>query len=404
MAKKKKGDADLSAQDLAMVQDDSMATQDDVFDELTPEEQAYVDADMAGMDPPEVPDQQADEGDGSDGGQTQTETEAETATEAEAGVLDGTGEGGEEGDEGSEAGEEGEDGKQRYVNHGAFHKERERRKQAEERIASLEQQITKGNERLQTLTELMSGKQAGEQEGDQKQEEDDPAPDPEEDIFGYAKWQGRQIEKLQSKLSETEKSVESTNQQFEQRDSRSALLRDYAKDAQSYMEADAPDFMDAYNHLVSSRDRELTRLGYDDAQERARLIAEEEETVVRKAFERGERPAAVLYDAARERGFTPSEKAQNGADTGEGSEAQSATNGAGGRTQGSQGGEQSDAASKVETIARGQQASKSLSNAGGGDVQEIDMLTLANMSDEEFNEFAEKNPGQVDRILGKQAT
>lgn len=251
----------------------------------------------------------------------------------------------------------------RFVPHGAFHKEREKRKATEQELEAMREKFTRADERMQLLNDLLGND--GQQAQQKKDVEDDTPPDPEKDIFAFVKWQTKQIEKLQSRLTET---ADQTNQREQARSTQQI----YQADAMRFMQ-EQPAFRDAYQFLLEGRSKELEAVGVSDAGQRQRMIADEERGIVEQALKAGKSPSQLIYSLATARGFVP--KAQQ---------------------------QQQSANERVAAIKRGQQnAGPSLSNAGGSSGEGLTTEALANMSEEEFDAVVSKlSKSQRMQLLG----
>lgn len=129
-----------------------------------------------------------------------------------------------------------------------------------------------------------------------------------------------------------------------------------------------PDFLAAYQHARQARVSELCALGYAP-QEALAITFDNEAEVIRNAYAGGQNPAHVIYNYAQRHGYGGEPgPVQQGARTAPGSVPAMSE------------------AEKVALAARGQAASKSLSNAGGGSAGSLTLEALAGMSDEEFAE------------------
>lgn len=258
--------------------------------------------------------------------------------------------------------------KGRFVRHGAFHKERVMRKQeqearraAETKLAEQQQLFARADERLRLLNEALAPRQEATQQT--------APPDPEQDIFGYVKWQANQIEQLKGGLNQTQQQAEvSKAEQY--------VVQTYQSDAVRFVKQQ-PDFGDAYAFLLQGRDAELKAFGMADPNERAQVIADEERSLVVRALNDRASPAERVYALAKARGFAP--KPVEAAKPGETAKPA--------------------AAEQIETIARGQAASKTLSSAGGSPSETLTAEALANMSEEEFAAYLAKTPRSQQRAM-----
>jgi hypothetical protein len=238
----------------------------------------------------------------------------------------------------------------KFVPHGAFHQERERRKATEAELMSARERMARADERLAVLNDILSASESPAQE---KKAEEAPPPDPETDIFGYVKWQAQKIQEL-------EESRKQETTQREQARLASEVQNYYRNDAMNFMK-EVPDFADAYNHVAQSFATELRARGLNDQQIQQQLMSEEAQ-IAYQCKVRGTSPSRVIYEMAKARGYqgkgaapitqqaAPSEAAQK----------------------------------KIATMQQAQKASVSLSGAGSSGGEGLTIEALANMSDDEF--------------------
>jgi hypothetical protein len=275
----------------------------------------------------------------------------------------------------------GADGKfVKSVPHKAFHSERERRKALQKELETERIMRARGEERLAILNEAFngSGDPKAAANGQQRPANplDEPPIDIEKDFVGWAKQQERQKAYLIEQLTKQ-------RQTTEQREQFRSVKEVYHADAQALLQAD-PNFKDAYMHLVAGRHRELEFMGMTDEKQRNAYIAQEEAALVQQAIQSGQRPAVLVYEMAKARGFTPKAPA-NPATPGNGtSPALSA------------------AQQKIAHVKNGQQAAQTLSQAGSGASEGLTFQALANMTDEEFARAVDgMSKAQVERFLGR---
>jgi hypothetical protein len=308
----------------------------------------------------------------------------------------------------------GEDGRPknpgRYVRHGAFHEERERRKTVErelqaEREARTKEQIERAKvaERLDLLNAALAPQPKAE-------DKPAPAPDPEQDIFGYAKWQGERLAALERQLGEVNGQVGKVREQSAQERSEAGLRQAYVTDAQRFSAA-TPDFGAAYVHLLQTRDQELAHIGHADPQKRAAMIAAEEREIVAAALQAGVSPSERIYGLAKLRGYAPAAvpaQATGGAAPAAGNGNGAASAAAGGNGAAANGGAAPTASaaaapSVTDEIARikaGTETSKSLSQAGGSPGG-LTLEALASMSQDEFDGWmAKASKAQIRAVMG----
>ncbi len=320
-----------------------------------------------------------------------------------------------EGDEEDQGGE-GEN-RNKMVTHGAFHKERELRKQAQEKIdnlqnqyESLQQQFTVGNERLRMVTELIQAQQQQQELQKQAQAEiDNQPPNKEEDLLGYMEWQEKKIAELQGTQQKAFDEIEDTKLTFQQQQQQQHLVSAYQSDARNFI-SQTPDFADAYRHAMVKRDKDLQIMGYKNPNDRAQILQNEEMSLAQNLLQQGRSPAEVIYNWAKEHGYQPqsAEQAINTADQQNGQQpaVQQNTQVAANQSQQIQQSQQMQggAMDKVAQLQNGQAASKSLSSAGGGEAETMTIDTLANMSEQEFDAFMASKEGEVHRLLGRTST
>lgn len=256
----------------------------------------------------------------------------------------------------------------RFVPHKAHHALREKYKATRDELGQARETITKFNERISVLSELF-GKQDQQPEQQQQAEKDEPAPDPEKDIFAFVKWQAKQIEKLTGALNEKAGKFEAhtAEQQFRQ---------SYIGDATAFVQK-TPDFRDAYAHLITGRDAELSAVGMADPAARKAHIAREEKALVQQALQQGVSPSQVLYNLAKARGYAgPKASAVDP--------------------------KASDPVKKIEQIANGQKAAgNNFSGAGGSGGEGLTVEAFLSMDEAEYAKAMEKlSPSQRRALLG----
>ncbi|WP_426418208.1 hypothetical protein [Bradyrhizobium genosp. A] len=235
----------------------------------------------------------------------------------------------------------------------ALHEERTRRKELDKQLRDAQQQIAEFRGRFSVIEKLNGGQQQTEQQaGD---------PTPEDDIFGA-------VNAIKQKLEATEAEKKAATEH-------TTFVNNYKADAQKFT-ATTPDYMAAYNHLLSSRAAELQAIGYE-GEELGRALQADEIAIAQMAMSKGKSPAEMLYALAKQRGYSkPAETPPKGQEAPTGAE-------------------------KLEAIERGQAANKSLSNTGGnsGD-QDMTAERLMGMPMDEFEAWCDKNPAKARRIMG----
>lgn len=190
---------------------------------------------------------------------------------------------------------ENRDEKGRFVPHQALHAEREEHKKTKAQLEEISRKQAIFEDRWNTLLKLRE---------QQEQPQEETPPDPEQDIFGYAKWQAKQLEQLQTKISNQEKQTEQQRQiETQERE----IWSTWQQDASSYA-SEAPDFGDAVKWLSDFRSKQLSAMSMvDDRFSTPEGITEqinaELRAIVVAAKQKGQRPAAVIHQMAKAYGF-----------------------------------------------------------------------------------------------------
>lgn len=322
---------------------------------FTPEEQAAFDAYERGEDGPAAAPTAVEAPDGAAAGGEAAAPAPEAAPgevvdpEADAGTAD--------------------DNKGKFVRHGAFHQERERRKAAEAELTTLRERYARGDERLRLLTEAARAQTAA------------PAPaapeppkaiDPKEDIFGA-------YEQLKAELAELKGGVQKSAEESRQERETAAVIDAYKADLNRF-QAQEPTFADAFRFVANTRAAELKAMGATDAQI-PQLLGQEELQIAQAARQQGVSPAELLFQVAKARGFTPKAAEPTPPPAPVETPAQ-----------------------KAERVAAGQAGpGKSLSAAGGAPAGEVTLEMLGAMSEADFEAFALKNPRKLARLMGEEA-
>jgi hypothetical protein len=228
--------------------------------------------------------------------------------------------------------------------------EEERRKTAEKEAVQLREQFARADERLRMLYQASQSQQQPPQ--------DDSAPDPKADPIGAIEWQQRQIE-MQRQAYE--------QQQVAQREQAiiSQIDNGYRR-AFTEFAADSPDAPEAYQHFTNALGKYFENMGVPDAQIDA-LVVQEERKLAYQAAQRGQNPAEIVYNLAKQFGYQPKP-------------AESASK------------EEVEKAEKdIDRRQKAAPASKSLSSASGSrGGRNPSMAELASMTDEEFADMRSK--------------
>ncbi|MBR1219427.1 hypothetical protein JQ557_15595 [Bradyrhizobium sp. U87765 SZCCT0131] len=241
----------------------------------------------------------------------------------------------------------GEPQQERVVPLAALHEERGRRRDLDRQNRDLQQQVAELRGKFSIIDRLASQPQQRE-------------PTVEDDIFGV-------VRNTSSAVSDIRRRLDAADQEKQEVAWRDDLVRAYQIDAAQF-ESRTPDFKAAYNHLLQSRAQELVALGYDDPQAVHQALLADEFAVAQMALQSRRSPAEVIYNLARQRGYS------KGAGSAQG---------------------------RLDTIARGQAAGKSFAGAGGGGADsEMSAEALLRMPMDEFEAWCAKNPARAKRIMG----
>lgn len=271
------------------------------------------------------------------------------------------------------------DAKGQFVPKSALLRVKEQRKAERETNRQLQERLARGEERLNLLTEILNA--SPEPEDTAKPavvpnplEEEDI--DPQTDPIGAVKQANARTKYALQLVTETRKAVTDGSQQQKAHSTEMAIVDAYKRDSVAFYQKN-PDFKDAWVHVLSQRHAQLEAVGIVDKGERDRIIAEEERGIVHKAYSQKKSPAEAIYKFAVASGY---KKAA----------APAVTTGADGKPV------QSEAAKKITEKNAQMAATKSLSGAGGNAVAENSaLLRLADMSDDEFCDFADTKEGRA---------
>lgn len=182
-----------------------------------------------------------------------------------------------------------------------------------------------------------------------------PIPSFEDDPIEALKYKLDQAEK---KINEFDQDKLQTREQYERAASMQKFQNTYASKAREF-EQQAPDFKDAYAFALKSRFEEYQALGYSQ-EEAVALVNEDEMAIVAKALQSEQNPAESIYKLAKMRGYQGKQAANESINN--------------------------QAKQKMETLERGMNASKSLSNNGGGQANgDLTIESILAMDDDEFD-------------------
>lgn len=194
------------------------------------------------------------------------------------------------------------------------------------------------------------------------------------DIFKLANKTGETVAQIQKRLDDADAATKAA---AEDTVKRNTFITNYKTDAATFEKA-TPDYRKAYDFILNSRAAELKAIGYDTPESLHNALTNDEFAIAEMAFAKGKSPAEMLYALAVQRGYKTAAPAADDTKTGEGS-----------------------AAERLEKIAEGQAANKSLSDLGGeapGGAMTAAQLIAMPMA--EFEAWTEKNPAKAKRLMG----
>jgi hypothetical protein len=227
---------------------------------------------------------------------------------------------------------------------GMGHEERKRRKE-------VERELQETNYKLNRMNEILQNVQAAQQ---QQQNEPDFDSNPLEAL----RIKQERLEQMQYQQYKTE---EHRQQEFQQQQQLQAFRSKYQIDLESFYREN-PDFKEACDHLRSHKIKEYQHAGYSPEQIQ-RLITEDELSVASKSYQDGVNPAERLYKWAQHLGYQNNQKNKT---------------------------QQNSVESKIKTIEKGIQASRSLSNTPGKSIKnELSVEALLSMDDDEFKQITD---------------
>lgn len=258
-------------------------------------------------------------------------------------------------------------------------------------LSETNERTARGDERLKLLTELLNSQP---QQAEQQQTDDDPEPNPDEDIIGWAKWAQRARVRDAQTIEELRGGIQQTQGTLQESAAEQQTQQSYQADAMAFAR-EHPDFLQAYNHLITTRAQMLIAQGHTEQQVR-QFLRNEEKGLVQNAIQAGKRPAEQIYNMAKFMGYAPKPAPQNGAQAQNGNGAAPAQNGNGQQAPA----RQPSVVEEIERIQRGQATNKSLSDSGGA-AQELTVEAIANMSERDFQALYAKQKAQIDNLMGK---
>lgn len=178
----------------------------------------------------------------------------------------------------------------RQVPLAALQEERQKRRAEEERSRGLTERMESLTKNFDTLISRLSPPNP----------EDDPIPTLEDNPISHFDARMKRYEKVISELLLKENNRDQEGRQIA---ALQQLQTAYVNDAATFR-AKIPDFMDAYNHVMTMRSRQLLAGGFS-AQEVQAIMVREEKEIVERAMMAGQSPSERMYQLAKEFGYMP---------------------------------------------------------------------------------------------------
>lgn len=231
------------------------------------------------------------------------------------------------------------------VPYSALHEERMLRKEANEKLTEVQDQVSQLQGLREELTAFRDEKKA---EQDQTSYDDDP--------IGHLR---EQQEQMQSDLRERDQQTETQQAQIQEvqqlQNTINAQVNEFVKDN--------ADYQDALTYVTERRTNDLLALGIIDPVQQQQILNTEAWNIAQTALQNNKNPADVVYTMAKSWGYKQ----------------------AAGQA------EKTDLDKQVETIQKGQQESQTLSDAGGTpDSADISLSDIESMSDNDFDKLWDK--------------
>lgn len=288
----------------------------------------------------------------------------------------------------------GTDGKpQKRVSFHKYQREEQRRRQLETDLQAERDKNSRIDERLKIINEALTTPEAAAPAA--PVEDEDPEPNPETHIFEHNAWLSRQLQKSNQRFEQFQTTAQERDQEVQ-------LATTYQNDAGRFAQTE-PNFGAAYVYLIKQRDAELELAGVKDPKLRAQQIVREEKGLVQGALADGQSPAERIFNMAKGRGFTAAAAptpavapAPAVADPGSLAAPPVVTPPAAAAAPAAV-----SVKEQIDLIKNGQEASASLSNAGGSAPSQLTREMLADMPQEEFDDMIARLPkSKVRELLG----
>jgi hypothetical protein len=234
-----------------------------------------------------------------------------------------------------------------------------RRRELEKKLSEREQAFARADERLRMLVEAQ-----------QPRQEAPTHPDPKDDPIGAIEWQKQQLERIEN---ERQRSA----QEYQQQQQLAALDNTYCQSWSSFA-GKQHDAIDAYNHFISVTRTFLDMQGVPQNQIN-QLIENEERKIAYAALQRGANPAEMIYERAKQMGYSPKAAAPVEDDT-----------------------SRKAGEADIERRQKASSASKSLGAASGSRAGALPSFAeLAEMSEDDYAEFRSKvGERQLRKLMG----
>lgn len=184
------------------------------------------------------------------------------------------------------------------------------------------------------------------------------APDPYENPEAARAWQAQQQE-LQQRMFLAEQQRQQQIMQRQEQDRQFQFVNQTVEDIEAEFKAQAPDYDDATEHLLSTQQKLLEGMGYPP-QVAAEQVGMWSLSVATQAIQTGKNPAAVAYELAKQMGYRP-----------KGSEAETA-------------------AQKLANMKAGQDSAKTLSGGGAGVKGGTSLKQIASLEGAAFDSAMDK--------------
>jgi hypothetical protein len=262
------------------------------------------------------------------------------------------------------------------VPHAALHEERELRKTRERELAEARRDKQVIEERANLFLQRFAQMQAPAQPAAGARQPPE-IPSIEQDPVGH--FQARQA-RTEALLNDVLQAMTSQHRQAETATAASSMQARAAALEREFA-AQTPDYENAYRHLIDVRRRQLSIAGWADPAEIQTILSNEAAGLAARALQQGRNPGEVVYELAKTFGYAPA--------TGGGASSDDATHPPA---------DANNASDRLHTIARGQQAARSLSRVSGQGPAPMTAEAMGRMNDAEFAKWMNRPEGR--RLMG----